>query len=89
MHAKTRAQALNRLIEPLTDCLTRESAERFVKMKPDAELQARVDELAGKSSAGTLTEDERAEYGEYITYGTIISILKSRARRLLAESRGK
>jgi hypothetical protein len=86
MHSKTKPVPLDRLIEPLTDCLTREAAERYVKMKPDPKLQARVDELADKCSAGTLTEAERDEYGRYVTYGTIFSIIKSKARQFLAES---
>ena len=35
-----------------------------------------------------LTPDEQAEYGTYVSYGTFVAILKSKARQLLAASPG-
>ena len=45
MRAKTRPVPPERLLKPLSDCFTRESAKRLVKLKPDRELQARLKEL--------------------------------------------
>jgi hypothetical protein len=80
--------ALDRLVGPLGECLTPETARRIVALKADARLQARVHELAERNRAGLLTPEERAEYGNYVSYGTFVAILKSKARQLLADSRG-
>jgi hypothetical protein len=79
--------SIDRLIEPLVKCLTVESAKRLLSVKPDSQLRARMEELAEKSTAGTLTTEERQEYGSYVSFGTFIAILKSKARLLLANDR--
>ena len=83
------APVLDRLVGPLSECLTTESARRVLALKADPELQTRVDYLADRCSQGLLTPDERAEYGDYVTFGTFVAILKSKARRLLASSQGE
>jgi hypothetical protein len=80
--------ALDRLIGPLGECLTPETARRIVALKADAKLQARVNDLADRNREGWLTPEERAEYGNYVSYSTFVAILKSKARQLLADSRG-
>ncbi|MDR3639167.1 MAG: hypothetical protein P4L84_35505 [Isosphaeraceae bacterium] len=79
---------LDRLLEPLGDCLTPESARRILALRADATLQARVDELAERCRAGSLSPEEEAEYRSDVSYGTFIAILKSKARQLLAASSG-
>ena len=81
--------ALDRLVGPLSDCLTPESARRLLALKADPDLQSRVDLLAGRSNQGLLTPEERAEYGNYVTFGTFVAILKSKARQLLANSKAE
>jgi len=78
--------ALDRLVGPLGECLTPESARRLLALKADAKLQARVDYLAGRCQKGLLSPHERAEYRNYVTFGTFVAILKSKARQLLANS---
>jgi hypothetical protein len=80
--------ALDRLVGPLGECLTAESARRLLALKADTKLQARVNYLAARNSGGLLTPEERAEYGNYVTFGTFVSTLKSNARQLLANSQG-
>jgi hypothetical protein len=80
---------LDRLIAPLGDCLTPESARRLLALKADPKVQSRVDYLAGRSTEGTLTPDEQAEYRTYVSFGTFVAILKSQARQLLAGSAGQ
>ena len=80
---------LDRLIEPLGECLTPESARKLLALKADATLQTRIDELAERHGQGLLTPDEQVEYSKYISYGTFVSILKSKARQLLAHSPGE
>jgi hypothetical protein len=88
MKTANTAPALERLIGPLSECLTPESARRLLALKADPQLQARADYLAGRCNQGLLTPEERAEYGNYVTFGTFVAILKSKARQLLADSLG-
>ena len=80
---------LDRLVTPLGDCLTPESARRLLALKPDPEIQAHVDELATRHTEGQLTSPEQAEDGRFVSYATFIAILKSKARQLLAASHGE
>ena len=86
--AKT-APVLDRLLGSLGDCLTRESARRLLALKPDPELQRRVDDMATRHTEGQLSPEEQAEYGRYVSYATFSAILKSKARQLLAASDGE
>jgi hypothetical protein len=87
MKPKKSATPLERLIEPLSDCLTEETARRLVSIKPDRQLQTRVNQLARKCSDGNLTPEEREEYARYISFGDLIALLKAKARLLLTNSR--
>ena len=75
---------IDQVIEPFTDCLTREAAERVVAVRADAETQARIDELADKANEGILTDDERNEYDRHLTWFHFVTILQAQARRILA-----
>jgi hypothetical protein len=77
---------LDRLVAPLVECLTPDSARRLLALKADATLQSRVDDLAERHAQGSLTPDEEGEYSNYVSYGTFIAILKSKARQLLVRS---
>lgn len=79
---------LERLVAPLGECLTPESARRLLALKPDPEVQQRVDDMATRHTEGRLTHQEQAEYGRYVSYATFIAILKSKARQLLAAPNG-
>ena len=78
---------LDRLMDPLGDCLTEESARRVLALKADPQLQGRVNELAEKCAEGTLTDDEREDYQRYVSFGTFVAILKSKARLMLKSPR--
>ncbi len=79
---------VERLVSPLGECLTEESARRLLALKPDPDLQAHVDEMATRHTEGRLTPEEEAEYGRFVSYATFVAILKSKARQLLAASNG-
>jgi hypothetical protein len=89
MNTANTAPALDRLVGPLSECLTTESARRLLALKADPKLQARLDYLARRCNQGLLTTEEQAEYGTYVTFGTFVAILKSKARQLLANSLGE
>jgi hypothetical protein len=86
---KTRAEPLAKLIELIGDSLNPESARLVLKIKADRRLQARVVQLGNKCSDGTLTEQERDEYRDYVRFGTYVAILKARARLLLSGASSK
>ena len=77
---------IDRLLLPLEECLTLETAKRIVALRADAELQSEVDQLADKSNAGTLTEEERAQYGQYIQFSQFVSLLQIHARDMIDSS---
>lgn len=52
---------IDRLLDPLGECLTPESARRLLALKADSALQARVDYLAERCNEGLLTPEEQAE----------------------------
>jgi hypothetical protein len=71
---------LDRFLDPLTDCLTPDVARRIVDLKIDPSLQSRLDELAEKANAGTLSAEELREYEEYVDGIDVVGILKAKAR---------
>jgi hypothetical protein len=82
------ARVFDRLITSLGDCLTPESARRFLALQADADLQARVADLADRHREGRLTAEEQAEYARYVSFSTFVALLKSKARQLLANGPG-
>lgn len=78
--------ALDRILEPVSRCLTRDVAKELVQLRADPETQARIDELADKCTEGELSDAERAEYETYVRAIDFITMLQLKARSLL-ESR--
>ena len=74
---------LDRVLEPITDCLTPDVAARLVGLRADTQTQARVDELAEKANEGTLSTEERVEYDRYRDAFHFVTILQAKARKLL------
>ncbi|MFM9961253.1 MAG: hypothetical protein ACKV2Q_08500 [Planctomycetaceae bacterium] len=86
--AKHQPLVLDRLLDPVGNCLTPRSARALLKLQADPDLQAHIEDLARKSTAGQLTAEEHSEYAALVAAGTVISILKSKARILLAKTSG-
>ncbi len=77
---------LDRVLEPVTECLTPDVAAKLVTLRADAQTQARVDELADKANEGMLLTDERTEYDRYRDAFHFVTILQAKARKLLNEN---
>ena len=75
--------AFERGVRPVLQIVLPEKAEAVLNFRPDPELQARIDQLAGKSTEGQLTEAERAEYGGYVRANKFVAILRRHARHLV------
>ena len=80
------AAYLDRMLEPVSDCFTPEVARKFLRLRSDPQLQARIDTLADKCTEGELTAEERSEYETYVRAGNLIAILQAKARKILATS---
>jgi hypothetical protein len=89
MNVDISTPVLDRLVDPLSRCLTPESARRLLALRADPQLQSQIDQLAEKCNEGTLTPKEQAEYASYVSFGTFVALLKSKARQLLANSAGE
>ena len=57
---------LDRILQPLADCLTAEVAAKVVSLRADDALQARIDDLAERANEGLLADVERVQ--EYCWY---------------------
>ena len=84
MSTDLETEILDRLLEPVTKCLTPAVAAQIAQLRADDATQQRVDELAEKAQEGTLSQDERAEYEAYISAGEFIAVLQAMARRRTA-----
>ncbi len=77
--------SLDALLDPLAASLHRSALLQIVEFRISPEVQARVDYLANRANDGELTPDEDAEYEALIDGADLITILKLKAKRLLAE----
>ena len=82
VQATTERDAFERGVRPVLRIVLPEKAAAILRFRVATELQARIEELAGKSSEGQLTETERAEYAGYVRANKFIAILKRQARQL-------
>jgi hypothetical protein len=74
------ATILDRLLAPERPALTREAAESILALEFGPEDKARLDALAARARAGTLTPEEQREIDAYSRVGSLVSILTSKAR---------
>ena len=82
MPAISETAAFERGIGPVLRLVLPDKAEAVLKFRATPDLQARIEELAGKSTEGQLTETERAEYEGYVRANKFVAILQRQARNL-------
>jgi hypothetical protein len=80
----SKSDALDRILDPFTRCLTPAVARSLVEFRADSPTQARIAELGDKCNDGVLTATERDEYEAYVQAIDLISVFQSKARRYLA-----
>ncbi len=78
--------AFERAIQPVARLVFPEKAQAILSLRPDPELQRRIEVLAGKSTEGCPTESERAEYAAYVRANKFIAILQRLARQMSGAS---
>ncbi len=74
---------LDELLDPFTQCLDTESAQRVIQFGIASTVQEGVNLLAGRANEGVLTEAQRADYEALINAADFIAILKLKAQRNL------
>ena len=73
-----------RLIESQPKELTPETARYLLALQFNENDQARMQELADRSQAGTLSEDDVREFDSYLHIGNLLAVMQSKARLVLA-----
>lgn len=63
-----------------------ETARELLQLRFDASHHERVDDLSQKAQTGTLTPNEQDDPDECMRFGTLPSILQSRARQALKKA---
>jgi hypothetical protein len=81
------AAIFSRVIEPEKAMLSPEAARSILALDFCPEDRQRMQELAAKARAGSLTTDEQEELDNCGRVGSLLGIMKSKARRSL-ENRG-
>jgi hypothetical protein len=72
---------LGKFVDPLIRRFIPEVAKHCAELpKPNPEFQARLDELAEKANAGTLSPEEAKEYDKYVEYMDFIALMRLKAR---------
>jgi hypothetical protein len=80
--------AIDRILDPVGRCLTPEIARALIGLRAAAETRAWIEELADKSTEGTLSPVERAEYEAYVVAIDFLTVLQAKARGALARASG-
>ena len=82
MQATPETDAFDRGVRPVLRIVLPGKAEAVLSFRATPELQARIEELARRSTEGQLTEAERAEYAGYVRANKFVAILQRQARQL-------
>ncbi|HEV7926712.1 MAG TPA: hypothetical protein VGR14_15240 [Verrucomicrobiae bacterium] len=75
--------AFERGISPVLQIVLPEKAEAVAHFRADPMLQARIEELAAKSTQGQLTKAESEEYAGYVKANKFVAILQRHARQMI------
>ena len=82
MGATSETAAFEQGIRPLMEIVLPNKRDAVIGFRADPQLQARIEELARKSTEDQLTEEERAEYSGFVRANKFVAILKRQASRL-------
>ena len=75
---------IERMLEPLTACLTPEVAQRIVDVRlDDPSTLQRLEYLREKANEGTLTDPEQVEYEGFVEGNDLLMLIKDQARSVL------
>ncbi len=86
MSQSAEAAILERVLAPQSNGLNPELARHVLTLGFPEQDHERMEELAAKGQAGTMTPDEQRELACYVYLGHILAFLKSKARLSLRGS---
>ena len=86
MPASSQVAILDRLIDPARPTLSPDAAESILGIEFPPADRDRMNRLAEKAREGSLTGEEKAEIEDYELIGSILSLMKSKARVSLKNS---
>ena len=84
MSQSVSSNVLDELLDPVSRCLTREVARSIAELRAPPHVQQKMDDLAEKSTEGTLTPTEMAEYEIRVRTLNFIGVLQAKARAVIA-----
>jgi len=70
-------------LREIASCFTPEVARRVIDWRPDPNLDGRLQYLRERANEGSLSELERAEYGEFVETLDFVGLIKAHARTML------
>ena len=85
MFMAEKTSTLDQFLDPIAECLTRDVAQRIADLRTDQRTRDRLDDLRIKANNGTLSASERAEYEDLVEGFDLFSILKAKAKAVLAK----
>jgi hypothetical protein len=80
----TEAKILEQVVMSDEHGMSPESARAILALHFDPRAVRRMNELAEKNRAGTLTETERQEMDNYLRVGNFLNLMQAKARLALA-----
>jgi len=83
----TEASIWEQVIHPQGELRHRAVARSILQLSFSPEERARMHELSARNQDGSLTVEEESELDHYNRVGTVLSIMKSKARKLLRTGR--
>jgi hypothetical protein len=78
--------AFQRGVSPLLQLLLPGREDAVLAVKPDQPLRERIEELAARSTEGTLSSDEREEYAGYVRANNFVAVLRREAKKFKSGS---
>jgi hypothetical protein len=83
LNASREAAVWARLMRAQTTRLSPEAAEYLLSIELAESDRNRMEQLAERSEAGILTDEERAEFESYLHVGNLLAVMQSKARVVL------
>ena len=80
------AAAFQRGVNPLLELLLPGKVDELLAAKRDPALSDRIEQLASKSTEGTLSPEEREEYLGYIRANKFVAVLRREAKKFKSGS---
>lgn len=83
LSSNSEADIWARLMQASQNLLSADAAEFLLAVDFDLKDQQRMLQLAERSEAGSLTDDERTEFDGYLHVGNLLAVMRSKARLAL------